>query len=50
MMGSNKDGSRSTRPSAEDYGWSYGSGTRWPGDAVYGLYRAQRIEERRFLG
>jgi hypothetical protein len=31
MACSNEDRGRSRRPGAEDRGWSYRSGTRWPG-------------------
>jgi hypothetical protein len=30
MAGSDDDCGRSRRPTAEDQGWSYRSGTRWP--------------------
>jgi hypothetical protein len=36
MVCSNEDRGRSRRPSAEDRGWSYRSGTRWPGDRELG--------------
>jgi hypothetical protein len=56
MAGSDGDHGRSRRPSAEDQGWS-GTGQvlgdqtiRRSGDAVYGLHRACRDEEREFLG
>jgi hypothetical protein len=32
MACSDEDRDRSRRPGAEDWGWSYRSGTRWPGD------------------
>jgi hypothetical protein len=36
MAGSNEDRGRSRRPDVEDWGWSYRSGTRWPGDREVG--------------
>jgi hypothetical protein len=56
MVGSNKDGGRSRRPSAEDRGWS-GTGRVLVGqtigrsaDIVCGLHRPRGDEERGFLG
>jgi hypothetical protein len=33
---SDEDRGRTRRPGAEDWGWSYRSGTRWPGDQEVG--------------
>jgi hypothetical protein len=50
MKCSNEDRGRSSRPDAEDQGWSHRSGTRWLGGTVCGLHRARGDEEREFLG
>jgi hypothetical protein len=56
MAGNDEDPGRSRRHSAKDWGWS---GTGWvlggrvigrSGDAVCGLHRTRRDEERGFLG
>jgi hypothetical protein len=39
MTNSNKDHGRSSRPGAEDRGWSHRSGTRWSGDREVGWRR-----------
>jgi hypothetical protein len=36
MVGNDEDRDRSRRPSAEDWGWSHISGTRWPDDREVG--------------
>jgi hypothetical protein len=56
MAGSDEDRGRSRRLGAEEQGWSStgriidGRTIKRLGDAVYGLYHAQRDEERGFLG
>jgi hypothetical protein len=56
MAGSDEDHGRSRRPGAEDRGWSSigrvlgGQTIERSDDVVCGLYRAQRNEEREFLG
>jgi hypothetical protein len=50
MVCSDEYRGKSRRPSAEDWGWSHRSDTRWSGGAVYGLHRACGDEEREFLG
>jgi hypothetical protein len=56
MADSDEDRGRSTRPGAEDRGWSStgrvlgGRAIGRSGDAVCGLHRARGDEEREFLG
>jgi hypothetical protein len=55
MACSDEDRGRSRRSGAEDRGWSYRSGTRWPaversGGSVCGPHRARGDEEHEFLG
>jgi hypothetical protein len=56
MAGSDEDRGRSRRLGAEEQGWSStgriidGRTIKRLGDTVYGLYHAQRDEERGFLG
>jgi hypothetical protein len=56
MAGSDEDLRRSSRPGAEDRGWSStcrvlgGRTIRRSGDIVCNLYQAQGDEEREFLG
>jgi hypothetical protein len=56
MADSDEDRGRSRRLGAEEQGWSStgqiidGRTIKRLGDAVYGLYHAQRDEEREFLG
>jgi hypothetical protein len=56
MADGNEDRGRSRRPGAEDQGWSSTSQVLdgWmierSGDTMCGLHRAQRDEEREFLG
>jgi hypothetical protein len=56
MAGSDEKRGRSRRLGVEDRGWSStgrvlgGRTIEWSGDAVCGLHRAQRDEERGFLG
>jgi hypothetical protein len=41
MSYSDEDRGRNMRPDAEDRGWSYRSGTRWPDDREVGWRRVQ---------
>jgi hypothetical protein len=41
MACNDEDRGRSRRPSAEDWGWSHMSGTRWPGDREVGWRRVR---------
>jgi hypothetical protein len=41
MACSDEDRGRSRRPSAEDRGWSHGSGTRWPDGREVGWRRVR---------
>jgi hypothetical protein len=56
MAGNDEDLGKSRRPGAEDQGWSStcqvldGRMIRRSGDIMYGLYRTQGDEKRRFLG
>jgi hypothetical protein len=56
IAGSDEDHGRSRRPGVEDRGWSstgevlYGRTIERSGDAVCSLHRAQRDDERGFLG
>jgi hypothetical protein len=41
MACSDENCDRSRRPSAEDWGWSHRSGTRWPGGREVGWHRVR---------
>jgi hypothetical protein len=50
MACSDEDHDRSRRPGAEDQGWSYRSGTRWPGSREVRWHRVQSAPSTWRLG
>jgi hypothetical protein len=50
MTCSDEDRGRSRRPGAEDWGWSYRSGTQWPGDREVGWRRVRSAPSMWRLG
>ena len=48
MACSDEDCGRSRRPGAEDRGWSYRSGTRWPGSREVGWRRVRSAPDTFF--